>query len=143
MHFWARTHWQQTTPGPCDKGEGTRVRRLREVSSREAAESRTREPVTRGMLTEGKFLKIGMSTLRLPVVETGVAEARQDPRTPRNRRSAVRAVLRSEDIVSVRKAGTAHGDLLELLPQPPAASASRRRPDPRTALVVRNLKESG
>ena len=86
---------RETTPGMCDEGKGTRVRRLREEGSREAAESRARALVPRGAPTAGKFLEIGTDTLRFPVVEKGAAKARQDPRTPRNRRSAERAALRS------------------------------------------------
>ena len=139
---------RQTTHGTCDEGKGTRVRRLREVSSREAAESLARALVPRGALTAGKFLEIGTDTLRSPVVEEGAARARRNPRTPPRRRGAVRAAVRSEDGPLERGLGKgqveiAHRDLLGSPTQLPVASASRHQPGPRTVRVLRNLKEHG
>ena len=99
-------------------------------------------------LAAGKYLDIGTDTLRFPVVEKGAAKARRDPRSPRNRRGAVKVALRSENGLLERgpekgQVDVAHRDLRDSPTQLPAASASRHQPGPRTERVLRNLKERG
>ena len=143
----AKTRWRHTTHGTCGEGKGTRARRLREVSSREAAESLARAQVLRGVPTAGKFLEIGVDTLRFPVVEEGVAQARRNPQAPRKRRGAAKAAALSESGPREgcpRKvlAEISRRDLLKPLTRPSEAGASRR-PGLRAVRALRNLKESG
>ena len=143
----AKTRWRPTTHGTCGEGKGTQVRRLREVSSREAAESLARALVLRGVPTAGKFLKIGTDTLRFPAVEEGVAQARRNPRAPRKRRGAAKAAARSENGPRECGLGKVQAEISrrDLLGPPIrlAEVGASHQPGQRVVRALRNLKESG
>ena len=139
---------REMTPGMWGEVRGTRTRRLQEVSSREVAESRARVPAPSGAPTLGKFLESGVDILLLPVVETGAAQARRNPRTPRNPRGAERAALRSGN--GPLEVGTKEGRMTNVIGETPrwtarhpVASASRHQPERRTVRVLQNRKVNG
>ena len=138
---------RRTTRGTCGEDRGTQVRRLREVSSREAAEHLARVQDLRGAPTAGKFLKIGTSSPRPPVAEEGEAKARQEERTLRRRRGAVRAAVPSasgslEIVLEKAREKVVRRSLLGLQNRLPVASASRQLGQ-ESALAPWNLKENG
>ena len=86
--------------------------------------------------------------LRFPAVVKGEAKARLDARSPRNRGSVVKEVLRSENEELKRGPGrgwaeAAHRDLLSPPTRLPAARASRHQLSQRTVRVLRSLKVRG